>query len=225
MSHLRTLPETLEELRHFFKLEADARLEREESYDKHLSDDAQAKKDKIIDDKIAFYKAEIDRIIEDFQRFPPGHIKHAEKLKTFYEVGADYRSSVFFMTKCPEGDSESDKKLKGVIDTVSTTIAEAGFVARIAIDTDHHEWLWDNVELYLLACARAVAIVEDKYKPELNPNVAMEWGWMRGMKKSVLYLVEKDFDHKRADWEGYLQNRFSWDNPRPGVKKALKKWL
>ena len=61
--------------------------------------------------------------------------------------------------------------------------------------------VWSNVELYLLGCRYGIAIVEDRFKPELNPNVAMEWGWMRGLGKDVLFLVEKQA-HKfvSADW-------------------------
>jgi hypothetical protein len=49
--------------------------------------------------------------------------------------------------------------------------------SRIAVvkSPSRHEQLWDNVELYLLGCRRGIAIVEDKYLPELNPNVAMDW--------------------------------------------------
>ena len=52
---------------------------------------------------------------------------------------------------------------------------------------------------------RGIAIVEDKYLPELNPNVAMEWGWMRGMGRNVLYLVEKDFKKQRAEFQDLLR--------------------
>jgi nucleoside 2-deoxyribosyltransferase len=75
--------------------------------------------------------------------------------------------------------------------------------------------VWSNVELYLLGCRYGVAIVEGRYKPELNPNVAMEWGWMRGLGKDVLFLVEKRA-HKyvRADWSGLIRQEFSWNAPR-----------
>lgn len=81
------------------------------------------------------------------------------------------------------------------------------------------------MEPNLLACSRGIAIIEDKYKLELNPNVAMEWGWMRAMGKPVLFLVEQSFVHGRADWDGLIKHRFDRGNPAPGVQAAIKSWL
>jgi hypothetical protein len=61
--------------------------------------------------------------------------------------------------------------------------------------------------------------------PELNPNVAMEWGWMRGMGRDVLYLVEQDFKRQRADWGGLIECAFDWANPGPDIKAGVKAWL
>jgi hypothetical protein len=75
----------------------------------------------------------------------------------------------------------------------------------------------------LFCCGRGVAIVEDKYQAEFNPNVAMEWGWMRGLGKNVLYLIEKDFRHLRADTSGLIFENFAWDYPRQGIEAGIKK--
>lgn len=136
------------------------------------------------------------------------------------------------MTKFPEKKSPADLQLKKVIKHVKDGIKKIKnirtddyYFPRIASEKDYHNSLWDNVELYLLGCSKAVAIVEDKYLKELNPNVAMEWGWMRGMGKDVLFLVEKDFNNFRADWSGLTKYEFDWKNPVPGINTALKKWL
>ena len=67
--------------------------------------------------------------------------------------------------------------------------------------------------------------VEERYRPELNPNVAMEWGWMRAMGKRVLFLREKGFTHGRADLVGLRAWNFDWDDPEPGVLTALEEWI
>ncbi len=156
--------------------------------------------------------------------FPPHHSRHQSRLDGFH-VKAKYEQSIFIMTKFPDGDTQLDKQLTAVINAVSKAITECGFSARIASQSDLHPFIWDNVELYLLGCCKAVAIVEDRYKPELNPNVAMEWGWMRGMGRDVLFLVENKFNHHRADWAGLLEHRFSWEKPNAGIDLAIKKWL
>jgi len=118
-----------------------------------------------------------------------------------------------------------DAELQQVIDTVADAVRASGFVPRIASARDYHGLLWDNVELYLLGCSRGVVILEDRYLPELNPNVAMEWGWMRAATKPILVLAEEKFDKNRADFTGLIQYTFDWANPKPGISDAVTKFL
>ena len=157
-------------------------------------------------------------------RYPPHHYaRHAAKLKAFHEV-APYERSVFVMTKFPQGNDPKDKALHDLIETVKAAIRDADMAPRVA-QFAYNDWLWDNVELYLVGCAKGVAIVEDRYLKELNPNVALEWGWMKGMGKRVFFLMEHDFAHQRADWSGLLSRTFSWEDPAEGVHSAILAWL
>jgi hypothetical protein len=175
--------------------------------------------------EIAAKKQEIRAYLEhDLIRYPPHHYgEHASKLRDFHDV-APYEQSVFVMTKFPEGDSDKDRALKVVIEAVKAGIKEAQMTPRVAT-FGYHEMLWPNVELFLLGCARGVAIVEDQYRQELNPNVALEWGWMKGMGKRVFFLVEEKFAHGRADWQGLLSRTFSWEAPEKGLQDAIVSWL
>jgi hypothetical protein len=158
--------------------------------------------------------------------FPPRHVRHFELLKRFWDDGS-YERSVFLMTKFPEPcESPKAAELQRVIDAVAQSTTTAGFVPRIArFPSNYHPGLWDNVELHLLGCRQGIAIVEDRYLPELNPNIAMEWGWMRGMGKPVLFLLEQEFDHFRADLGDLLKENFEWADPEPGVDAAVSGWL
>jgi hypothetical protein len=98
-------------------------------------------------------------------------------------------------------------------------------VPRLASDRSYHDRLWTNVQIYMLGCRRGIAIMESRYRQELNPNIAMEWGWMVGMGRSVLYLRENTFQHARADWDGLLHDSFDWDDPTPGVTQAVNRFL
>jgi len=184
------------------------------------------------DEKLELYNREIRRkkyeiweyLENELLRYPPHHHrKHAEELKKFHDV-APYEKSVFIMTKFPEGNDPKDLALRVVIDAVKAAIKEAGMTPRIAT-FGYHDWLWQNVELYLIGCARGVAIVEDRYRQELNPNVALEWGWMKGMGKTVFFLMEEGFAQQRADWQGFLSKTFAWETPDAGVKAAVFAWL
>jgi hypothetical protein len=166
------------------------------------------------------------RVLQEVVEFPPQHLRHGQLLAQFHGA-ATFEKSVFVMTKFPNPKSPTpvDAQLTAVIQVVRDAVQSCGYVARIASDNQYHAILWDNVELYLLGCRRGIALVEDKYLPELNPNVAMEWGWMRGMGRNVLYLVEKDFNKQRADWGGLIEAKFDWANPAPDIKAAVQAWL
>lgn len=178
-------------------------------------------------------KADIERrrqglvkVLREVVEFPPHHLRHESVLPQFHSV-APFDKSVFVMTKFPDPKkaAQADAQLDAVIQAVRDAVQACGYSPRIANDVRYHPILWDNVELYLLGCRRGIAIVEDKYLPELNPNVAMEWGWIRGMGRNVLYLVEKDFKKHRADWAGLLESTFDWADPASEVKAAVESWL
>ncbi len=165
-----------------------------------------------------------ERFTEGFLRCPPWHIRHRLKLGPFNAQGS-YDRSVFVMTKFPTGSLAADQQLRDVVNCVANGLADRGFDPRIADKAQYHNWLWDEVELFLLGCSRGVAIVEDKCLPELNSNVAMEWGWMRAMGKPVWFLKEQSFTHGRADILGHMERTFDWNTPATGIDAALTDWI
>src|ERR1044071_7899395 len=191
---MANLDQDIDDLRRFFR-ELEAANENV-STAKQRPPDFQA-------DYLANYEAALDaardRIVNNLQkrvvRYPYYHERHFRLLRDFHAAGK-YEESVFIMTKFPDPGDPGAPQLQNVIDAVSEGIRANGLKPRIAT-TQYHPLLWDNVELHTLACCRGVAIVEDRYRPELNPNVAMEWGFMRALGKPVLFLIEKDFKHLR----------------------------
>jgi hypothetical protein len=179
-----------------------------------------------LQDDIERRRKRIDRLLNEFVAFPPFHVRHAPFLNDFAAKGG-VDKSVFIMTKFPDPKKPAvtDPQLQKVVDAVRAAVVANGYVPRVASDQAYHAQLWDNVELHLLACRQGIAIVEDKVLPELNPNVAMEWGWMRGLGRRVLYLVEKDFQKARADWSGLIESPFDWANPAPEIDVAVKNFL
>lgn len=158
--------------------------------------------------------------------FPPRLVRHFELLERFWHDGS-YGLSVFVMSKFPDGhDATRDAELERVLTAVGDAVNHQGYVARIARGPgSYHPGLWDNVELHLLGCRHGIAIVEDRHRNELNPNVAMEWGWMRAMGKRVCFLRERGFNNFRADLGDLLNETFDWDDPDPGVRAAVAGWF
>lgn len=200
--------------------------ERDEFLKGSMNDALKAELLRDVEKDIEKNKTRMAWVLEDLTLFPPCHVRHQQKLSEFHE-NASYEKSIFIMTKFTndQNPSPADAELEKVIKTVRDSVIACGFEPRIAKDHQYHPLLWDNVELYLLGCQRGIAIVEDKYLPELNPNVAMEWGWMRGVGRQVLYLVENGFAKPRADWKGLIEHPFDWDNPSQDIPGHVQAWL
>jgi len=221
-----TIDKTLKELEHWFlSIQRSKALQLELRPENFIDEQSYDEQKHKLDEEIRDANKRLVALLERYSREPEQHFhRHVVKLAEFYREGT-YDESVFIMTKYPKAGEPQSKELQAVIDAVAAGIKKRHYKPRIAAGPTFHRWLWDNVELYLLGCARGVAIVEDKYAPELNPNVAMEWGWMTGMRRSVLFLREKEFQHERADWAGLLSEPFDWTNPAPGVEQALDRFL
>lgn len=183
--------------------------------------------------RTAMIQADIDsareailRELKGMLRYPPHHAGHKAQLDAFLKEGP-YEDSVFIMTKFPDakGDAKLNQELVAVISAVQDAVKARGYRPRLASENAYHPMLWPNVEIHLLGCARGVAIVEDRYQAEFNPNVALEWGWMRAMGKPVLFLVEEGFNHGRADSLGFLDDKFPWSAPTPAISAAVNRWL
>jgi len=208
-----TYQQTIDRLRGLFETERDFRAL------------AKKKSGGEMDEHLTLNQRNIDEALELLVRFPPHMLKHLALLKDFHDNGKVYEKSVFIMTKFPDGTDQLDLELTKVIDTVKDSIATNGFHPRIALDRAYHPTVWDNVEIHLLGCERGVAIIENRYKKELNPNVALEWGWMRATNKRVLFLLEKGFKEFRGDILGFIPDTFSWDDPEQDIPKHVSDWL
>lgn len=170
-------------------------------------------------------KREVKAAVSELVRWPPHKMEHFEQLTEFFGQHS-YEKSVFIMTKYPnKPPGPLDVQLHNVIDSVAKHVTGCGYVPHMASDKRYHPELFRNIEVYMLACSKAIAIVESKHTAELNPNVTMEWGWLRSTERDVLFLVEKDFDRDRADIGGLIKDDFDWDDPDPGIKTAIEGFL
>lgn len=218
-----TIQQTIQELRDLFEGERQQQAMRKKIYRSGRTPAFADEVDQMMARHVEAWEEKVAARLRMLMQFPEHHDRHDARLEAFEEEGA-FGESVFIMTKFPEGDTARDRALQRVIDTVQSAVRECGLVPRLAT-RQYHPMLWDNVELHLLGCCRGIAIVEDRYRPELNPNVALEWGWMRGMGRDTLFLMEKSFKRQRADWDGFLRSTFDWNDPEPGVRSAVHTWL
>lgn len=75
-----------------------------------------------------------------------------------------------------------------------------------------------------LCCKQGIAILENYSKQEYNPNVAIEYGFMRALNKPVLLLRDQGFPRDRADIAGKEMLSFDIKDVQT-IHEPVEKWL
>jgi len=134
--------------------------------------------------------------------------------------------TVFIMMKFSGGDPDRDKKLENLYTSIKLELDKYGLEAVRADEKDYSDtgYLWDNIQIYLNGCGYGIAVLENLYYNEMNPNVALEYGYMMAKGKKVLLLKEKTFQNINADILGKIWKEFDIDDPNT-VKKAIQSWM
>lgn len=85
--------------------------------------------------------------------------------------------------------------------------------------------LWKNVCVYMLCCKYGVAVLEDRAKDEFNPNVALEYGFMRALDKRTLLLTDRGFRNLRADILGTVRQQFDITDLAGTLTAPIERWI
>lgn len=123
---------------------------------------------------------------------PGGYRKLKEPLESFFgdqERGcSDYDKNVFIMTRFLPGN----KALESIDKMIRSALKSVGFTGHRADDRVYPDDrnLWDNVCTYMVGCKYGISVLEDIVRAEFNPNVALEYGFMRALGKPTLLLKE-----------------------------------
>jgi hypothetical protein len=160
----------------------------------------------------------------------PGYEHLIPAIRHFHE-DTPYERSVFVMMKfpTPRMNDAHRRLLNDIWRVVLDTLETRGLKARRADRATYYDQLWENVCVHMLGSRYGVAILEDHVASELNPNVMLEYGFMKAVNRTVGLFRAEDFTHDRADLTGKLSNSFSIDasdrlNGR-SLKSALDGWL
>jgi hypothetical protein len=81
----------------------------------------------------------------------------------------------------------------------------------------------------MLSCRYGIAVLEGRARSELNPNVMLEYGFMKAHNRQVVLLRDVNFEHDRADLLGKLSKPFEIDargRLQPAtLRKSILEWL
>lgn len=160
---------------------------------------------------------------------PPGYEHLAQSLRKFRSDHA-FGDSVFVMMKFPDGlPKKQAKLLNRIFELVKLTLSAYGLVARRADKKQYEPDLWNNLCVHMFGCQFGLAILEDRGANEMNPNIALEYGFMKAMNREVGLLREEGFKHDRADLIGKLVKPFritdGFDLDEGSLQKAVQDWM
>ena len=136
------------------------------------------------------------------------------------------------MMKFPDPGTMKDdqvKLLERIYEVTGAVLGAHGLKARRADKKAYRDDLWDNLCVYMFGSRYGLAILEDRGKSEMNPNVALEYGFMKALNRRVGLLREMNFQHDRADLTGKLARPFTvhdeFNLDEDSLKKGLATWL
>jgi hypothetical protein len=162
-----------------------------------------------------------DRLSDFF--LPPGYEFLADECSRFFDDHPNFEQNVFIMTRFVPGDrllEQLDAELRKVLrdNGLNPLRADDKMYMR-----DRN--LWNNVCVYMLSCKTGISILEDRIADEFNPNVALEYGFMRALDKPVLLLADVGFRNLRADIIGTLREQFDITDIAGTIRSPIEKWL
>ena len=154
---------------------------------------------------------------------PPGYDFLTNECEAFFKDHPHYSRNVFIMTRFVPGN-----RLLVSLDAELRSVLRAHGLEPVRADDKMYmpdRNLWNNVCVYMVCCKIGIAILEDRIADEFNPNVALEYGFMRGLNKRALLLADTGFRNLRADVIGTLRETFDITDIEGTIKMPVERWL
>lgn len=118
-----------------------------------------------------------------------------------------------------------ESPLTEVESTIKKTLKSYGLNAVLARDVAFDEELWSNVRFCMDHSRYAIVVFESLIKPDQNPNVTLELGYMLALRQPCLILKEKSLSTLNSDIIGRLYTPFDSHKAKKTVSYAIEKWL
>lgn len=148
----------------------------------------------------------------------PPHLKHA--VLSLLSEHPNYRSNCFLIM--PFRETTIHQQIHRFL---KVYLAEHGLTLLRADDRTYSEDVLGNIEAYLYGCRFAIAVHERVLSDDPNPNVALEIGYMLGLKKDVCLLKERTVKSLPSDLNGRLYVQFDSQNLETSLRENVGRWL
>jgi hypothetical protein len=108
---------------------------------------------------------------------------------------------------------------------IKATLHKHRLTGLLARDKEFHEDLFPNILTYMHGCDFGIAVFERLESEVFNPNVALEVGYMLGLRKQVLLLKDQTLQALHTDLVGKLYREFNPQKPTTTIPREIEKWL
>jgi hypothetical protein len=109
--------------------------------------------------------------------------------------------------------------------TITETLQRFGLKAVVARDVSFHQQLWNNVRFCMDHSRYAIIVFERILEPAYNPNIAIELGYMIGLKRPRLILKDHSIQVLPTDIIGQLYTEFNSYKAKETIAVAIERWL
>ena len=112
-----------------------------------------------------------------------------------------------------------------IVEAIRATLLKYGIAGVRADDKQYHDDLFPNVQTYMYGCGFGISLFERLEADNFNPNVSLEVGYMRALKKPVCLLKDKTLAQLPSDLVGKLYRLFDPQDPAATIPTVLDAWL
>jgi hypothetical protein len=152
----------------------------------------------------------------------PGYKSLQPLLDSFSRDHPDFEKNVFIATRFRSG-----KQFSEIHQAVKTGLAKYGLIGLRADDktypTDGD--LWANICVYLMGCKYGVCVFEEIDEREFNPNVPLEYGFLRAINRQVLLLKDQRMPKLPTDMTGKIYRHFDSYNITETIRQQIGEWI
>jgi hypothetical protein len=154
-------------------------------------------------------------------RAPVGYEQLQPQLDAFTRDNPIHEKNVFIVMRFRQ-----DKHFLEIRDAIRNALSGYGLKGLRADDRMYPNEgdLWSNICTYMLGCSHAVCVFEDIDERDFNPNVSLEYGFMRALNKPILLLKEKRLPRMPTDIVGKLYRDFDAHNIEPTINRQIIDW-
>jgi len=192
---------------------------------RNLQDHYEAIFDRFISPALDYVLRELTATLPDSTQGPSSHTEYypleiTESLNKFRIDHPDPRRTAFIMMQFGSTPIHNS-----IVSAIRSTLAAYNIEALRADDKEYHDDLFPNVLTYIHGCSFGISVFERLQADDFNPNVSLEVGYMRAIRKPICLLKDKTLPALHTDLVGKLYKAFDPQDPTNTIPPELDKWL